>query len=126
MCFSGSPYRDLISEAILKLKEDGKIQKLYKKWWETKAGGQCVSDDSAKTKDANELGVANVGGVFVVLLAGLAFAMLIVICEFVWKAKKNARDDKVNVSACCNAFCFVFSSFTTYLTLISTQCMDLR
>ncbi|XP_064612115.1 glutamate receptor ionotropic, kainate 2-like isoform X2 [Liolophura sinensis] len=93
----GSPYRDLISEAILKLKEDGKIQQMYKKWWETKAGGQCMSDDSAKTKDANELGVANVGGVFVVLLAGLAFAMLIVICEFVWKAKKNAREDKQSV-----------------------------
>jgi ABC-type amino acid transport substrate-binding protein len=38
-----SPYRTLISGAVLKLQEDGKLQKLKNKWWKTKniGGGKC-------------------------------------------------------------------------------------
>ena len=44
---------------------------------------------------ANALGVENVGGIFVVLMAGLALAVLVAICEFVWRSRRNAREDKV-------------------------------
>lgn len=33
---------------------------------------------------------------FVVLLCGLAFAVLIAILEFCWNAKKNAQNDRVS------------------------------
>lgn len=42
----------------------------------------------------NKLGVDNIGGVFVVLLCGLAFAILVAILEFCWNSKKNAQNDR--------------------------------
>ena len=91
---AGSPYRDLISNAILKLQEDQMLQMLYNKWWKEKGAKQCELDDSGK-KNANALAIANVGGVFVVLLAGLLLSLIVSVLEFIWKARKNADADRV-------------------------------
>ncbi|CAH1800081.1 unnamed protein product [Owenia fusiformis] len=88
----GSPYRDRISMAILSLQENGKIQLLYNKWWRN--AGSCNRDDKKKESKASALGVENVGGVFVVLLAGLALAVVVAIFEFMWAARKKAHKDR--------------------------------
>ena len=41
------------------------------------------------------LGIANVGGVFVVLLFGCMFALIVAICEFMWNVKKVAVEEKI-------------------------------
>ncbi|CAG5135909.1 unnamed protein product [Candidula unifasciata] len=69
-----SPYRDKLSMAILALQENGKIQMLYNKWW--KDTSTCSRDDTKESK-ANALGLENVGGIFVVLLAGLIYNCLV-------------------------------------------------
>ncbi len=51
-----------------------------------------LQKDDDKTK-ASELSLANVGGVFVVLLAGMGLACLIAVFEFIWKSRKMASDD---------------------------------
>ncbi|XP_050735254.1 glutamate receptor ionotropic, kainate 2-like isoform X1 [Eriocheir sinensis] len=89
----GSPWRDKISLAILELQEKGVIQMLYNRWWKN-TGNTCNREDSNKENKASALGVDNIGGVFVVLLCGLAFAVLIAILEFCWNAKKNAQNDR--------------------------------
>ena len=78
--------------AVLNLQEEGKIQMLYNKWW--KSTGKCNADDMTSSK-ANSLGVENVGGIFVVLLAGLTLAVFIAMIEFMVKSKSNAAEDKV-------------------------------
>ena len=45
---------------------------------------------------ASELSLANVGGVFVVLMAGMGLACLIAVFEFIWKSRKLATDDNVS------------------------------
>ena len=120
---SDSPYRTAISGAILKLQEEGKLHILKTRWWKEKRGGgscrvstatftpcivqrlsaimptQCLSllqDDTSKTSStANELGLANVGGVFVVLMGGMGVACVIAVCEFVWKSRKVAVEERV-------------------------------
>lgn len=77
----GSPWRDKISLAILELQEKGEIQMLYDKWWKLPKDS-CSTDRVKQSTKANALGVNNIGGVFVVLLCGLAFAVLIAILEF--------------------------------------------
>lgn len=89
----GSPWRDRISLAILELQEKGVIQILYDKWWKN-TGDVCNRDDKSKESKANALGVENIGGVFVVLLCGLALAILVAILEFCWNSKKNAQTDR--------------------------------
>ena len=56
-------------------------------------GGQCLADEGKK--DANALGIANVGGVFVVLVCGLALSLLVAILEFAWKARRREGEEKV-------------------------------
>ncbi len=47
----------------------------------------------------NALGVVNIGGVFVVLLVGLAFAVMVAIAEFCWKTSAlNSKENLVQTS----------------------------
>ncbi|KAL7636661.1 UNVERIFIED_CONTAM: hypothetical protein RMT77_012408 [Armadillidium vulgare] len=89
----GSPWRDKISLAILELQEKGVIQMLYSKWWRN-TGDVCNRDEKNKDSKANALGVENIGGVFVVLLCGLALAIVVAILEFCWNSRKNAQTDR--------------------------------
>ncbi|XP_039305011.1 glutamate receptor ionotropic, kainate 2 isoform X3 [Solenopsis invicta] len=89
----GSPWRDKISLAILELQEKGEIQILYDKWWKS-PGDTCMKTEKGKENKANSLGVDNIGGVFVVLLCGLAFAVLIAIFEFCYNSRRNAPAER--------------------------------
>ncbi|XP_050461839.1 glutamate receptor ionotropic, kainate 2-like isoform X6 [Cataglyphis hispanica] len=89
----GSPWRDKISLAILELQEKGEIQILYDKWWKS-PGDTCKRTEKGKESKANSLGVDNIGGIFVVLLCGLAFAVLIAIFEFCYNSRKNAPAER--------------------------------
>ncbi|XP_023327652.1 glutamate receptor ionotropic, kainate 1 [Eurytemora carolleeae] len=72
----GSKWRDPISLAILELQEKGTIQMLYNKWWKN-TGDVCTRQDKSKDSKAHPLSVQNIGGVFVVLLCGLALAIMV-------------------------------------------------
>ncbi len=74
---------------ILSMQESGRIQVLYNKWW--KNTGICVNDDKKKDNKASSLGVANVGGIFVVLFIGLALAVVVAALEFVWNNRKHSN-----------------------------------
>ncbi|XP_043273098.1 glutamate receptor ionotropic, kainate 2-like isoform X1 [Venturia canescens] len=89
----GSVWRDKISLAILELQEKGEIQMLYDKWWKS-PGDTCMRTEKGKESKANALGVDNIGGVFVVLLCGLAFAVLIAIFEFCYNSRKNSLPER--------------------------------
>ena len=65
---------------------------LYNKWW--KNAGTCSGDEKQGEKKANSLGVANVGGTFVILIAGLAMAAVVAVIEFVcYNTRTNHRGD---------------------------------
>ena len=49
--------------------------------------------DKSKDSKANPLSVKNIGGVFVVLMCGLALAIIVAILEFCWNSRKNAQSD---------------------------------
>lgn len=86
---SGSPYRDKITIAILQLQEEGKLHMMKEKWWR---GNGCPEEES---KDASALGVQNIGGIFIVLAAGLVLSVFVAVGEFVYKSKQNAQLEKV-------------------------------
>lgn len=69
---------------------------LYDKWWKN-IEETCKRNEKGKESKANSLGVDNIGGVFVVLLCGLAFAVLIAILEFCYYSKKNNTNNEVGI-----------------------------
>ncbi|CAL1279907.1 unnamed protein product [Larinioides sclopetarius] len=80
---SGSPYRTPLSSAILKLQESGALHILKERWWKQRlGGGKCSKDETSTAGSASALSLANVGGVFVVLGAGLLAACIVAIVEF--------------------------------------------
>lgn len=89
-----SPYRTPINKAILKLGEKGKLQSLKKRWWQEKGGGLCQKDDT-ESANSGELGMANVGGVFLVLMLGCGASLIIAIFEFLWNTREVAVTEKV-------------------------------
>ena len=69
-------------------------QDLYNHWWRERQGAKCAEGGDRKSSavsasHANALGVTNVGGIFLVLVAGLAVAFVVAVIEFVWKARTN-------------------------------------
>ena len=81
--------------AILHLQEKGIIRMLYDRWWK-RPGIKCSRDDKSKEGKANALGIENIGGVFVVLLGGLAVAIVTALIEFCVHSKKNAQNLRVS------------------------------
>ncbi|UXI22280.1 uncharacterized protein NH340_JMT08223 [Sarcoptes scabiei] len=92
-----SQYRSIISDAILKLQEEGKLHMLKNRWWSGK--GKCGGKKETQkvSGSASELGLANVGGVFVVLAAGSVIAIIICIGEFIWKMGNIPRSERVDI-----------------------------
>ncbi|GIY87265.1 glutamate receptor ionotropic, kainate 2 [Caerostris darwini] len=79
----GSPYRGILSSGILALQESQQLQALKDKWWKVK--NRCPDDSGSSSA---EMGIRNVGGVFLVLGIGSFLGVIIVVLEFVWKANK--------------------------------------
>lgn len=82
------PYRTLLSEGILHLQETGMLHILKNRWWKERRGGGTCTDDG-KGSGVTELSLANVGGVFVVLLGGLGISFLVAIAEFMWRSRRS-------------------------------------
>ncbi|XP_035214142.1 glutamate receptor ionotropic, kainate 2-like isoform X2 [Stegodyphus dumicola] len=77
---------DWLTGGILKLQESGVLHTLKERWWKQKrGGGQCVEVQSGTVR---ELGLRNVGGVFVVLLIGILLAAAVASLEFLWTYRK--------------------------------------
>ncbi|KAK1126357.1 hypothetical protein K0M31_004995 [Melipona bicolor] len=78
---------------------------LYDKWWKS-PGDTCMRTEKGKESKANSLGVDNIGGVFVVLLCGLAFAVLIAIFEFCYNTRRNMPAERrapISTPACSDS-----------------------
>ncbi|XP_013138195.1 PREDICTED: glutamate receptor ionotropic, kainate 2-like [Papilio polytes] len=91
-----SPYRQPMSESILQLQEEGKLARMKDKWWKEKRGGGACADDDASSGDAQPLVLANVGGVFIVLVAGSALAVVCAFIEMIFDVWMISHTHKVS------------------------------
>ncbi|CAM1332543.1 Uncharacterised protein g10896 [Pycnogonum litorale] len=96
----GSPYRSLISHQILKLQEQTLLDYLKHRWWvEKNSGKNCTNDqEDSDYQTENELSVANVSGIFVVLIAALGLAAVLSLLEFVIIYRRQAKANKADVN----------------------------
>ncbi|CAF2402152.1 unnamed protein product [Rotaria sp. Silwood2] len=90
----GSELREAINIAILEMSEDNILNNLKKKWWYDRS--ECHSATTKESKQNNALNLANVAGIFYILIGGLALAILIAVLEFFVKANNEAKQTKNN------------------------------
>ncbi|XP_034487556.1 glutamate receptor ionotropic, kainate 2 isoform X2 [Drosophila innubila] len=88
------PYRDVLSQAILELQEQGVLTKMKTKWWKEKRGGGACSEEP--DSDASSLGFANLGGVYLVMFVGSCFASVYGLINCLISILWTARENKVN------------------------------
>ncbi|XP_071763339.1 glutamate receptor ionotropic, delta-2 [Centroberyx gerrardi] len=94
----GSPYRDIFSQRILELQQNGDMDILKLKWWPRDS--PCDLYSSVQTRQrGSALDIHSFAGVFCVLAAGVVLSCLIAMVESWWTRRKGSRvpskeDDK--------------------------------
>ncbi|XP_046373510.1 glutamate receptor-like isoform X1 [Haliotis rufescens] len=93
----GSDIRDVLTLAILELREQSKLDEIKKHWWYARS--ECPSEKASPvSKDSkdNALTLTKVAGIFYILIVGLGLSVLSAIFEFLYKTKVDSK--KQNVS----------------------------
>jgi len=90
-----SPYSATISQGVIRLIEKGTMLELKKKWWEVTGDGAC----SAAVGGGDQMSVAALAGLFMMLIGGMVIASMIAVCEFTWRRRKLAVDEDASVTA---------------------------
>ncbi|XP_036954997.1 glutamate receptor ionotropic, delta-2 isoform X2 [Acanthopagrus latus] len=86
----GSPYRDIFSQRILELQQNGDMDILKLKWWPKDS--PCDLYGSVQTRQrGNALDIHSFAGVFCVLAAGVVLSCLIAMVESWWSRRKGSR-----------------------------------
>ncbi|XP_060542936.1 glutamate receptor ionotropic, delta-2 isoform X3 [Pantherophis guttatus] len=86
----GSPYRDVFSQRILELQQNGHMDLLKHKWWPKNS--QCDLHSSVDPKyKGGALDIKSFAGVFCILAAGIVLSCLIAMLETWWNKRKGSR-----------------------------------
>ncbi|MGH0180449.1 UNVERIFIED_CONTAM: hypothetical protein FKN15_004275 [Acipenser sinensis] len=89
----GSALRNAVNLAVLKLNEQGLLDKLKNKWWYDK--GECGSGGGDSKDKTSALSLSNVAGVFYILVGGLGLAMMVALIEFCYKSRAESKSLKL-------------------------------
>ncbi|TNM84470.1 glutamate receptor 1-like isoform X1 [Takifugu flavidus] len=92
-----SPLRNPVNLAVLKLNEQGLLDKLKNRWWYDK--GECGIGGGDSKDKTSALSLSNVAGVFYILIGGLGLAMLVALVEFCYKSRIESRRMKELIDA---------------------------
>ncbi|CAF1418200.1 unnamed protein product, partial [Rotaria sordida] len=85
----GSDLREVINIAVLELTESGALESLKQRWYYERS--ECTNIGTKDSKQSTPLNLANVAGMFYVLIIGLGIAMVIAFLEFLLKAKIDSK-----------------------------------
>eukprot|EP00081_Caenorhabditis_elegans_P011196 NP_001337311.1 GLutamate Receptor family (AMPA) [Caenorhabditis elegans] len=91
---SGHILKDKISSAILMLLNERRLETLKEKWW-TDNPNKVSCPDSSDESDG--ISIQNIGGVFIVILAGIALSIVTLAFEYYYykrKARKAAEKEQ--------------------------------
>ncbi|XP_028313698.1 glutamate receptor ionotropic, delta-2 isoform X2 [Gouania willdenowi] len=86
----GSPYRDIFSQRILELQQNGDMDILKMKWWPKDSPCDLYSSVQSWQR-GNALDINSFAGVFCVLAAGVVLSCLIAMVESWWSRRKGSR-----------------------------------
>ncbi|XP_015121885.1 glutamate receptor ionotropic, kainate 2 [Diachasma alloeum] len=90
----GFIYRDKLNTAVLQMQESGLLAQLKDKWWkEKRGGGKCTAESSSSAPA--ELTLDNVGGVFLVLVVGIAVSFVLSVLEMLYDVVCTSLREKV-------------------------------
>ena len=78
---TGSEYRETLNNALLELAQLGKLELFKKKWWVDKNNAGKCSVVQKNESEQESLHLSHIGGIFIVLLAGLGISIVVALIE---------------------------------------------
>ncbi|KAL1451875.1 hypothetical protein WDU94_006210 [Cyamophila willieti] len=87
-------FRNKLNYYVLTLQEKGKLDALKNKWWKEKGAGTCQAEEASS--ETQGLTLANVGGVFVVLVSGIFFSIFVALAEMIFNLWQVSVEKKVS------------------------------
>ncbi|XP_036340742.1 glutamate receptor ionotropic, kainate 2-like [Rhagoletis pomonella] len=107
----GAEYRSNLSVSLLQLSEKGELFNLKRRWWTPRNNFSCVKYIEV---DGDELSIIELGGVFLVLGAGVLVSFIIGLCEFLWNVQTVAVEEQTTPWQAFKAeLCFVLKFWIT-------------
>ncbi|XP_066261902.1 glutamate receptor ionotropic, kainate 2-like [Euwallacea similis] len=105
-------YRGSVNSAILRLSETGKLAELREKWWvRERDGPPCPTKIPVNSL---ALALENVGGVFIVLIAGIGLSFVVAIVQFLWNVYNITIEEHISYFQALKAeFKFACNIFVT-------------
>ncbi|XP_076104688.1 ionotropic receptor 25a-like [Mytilus galloprovincialis] len=85
----GSPLRNILSNAILQLLNQRKLETLKHKWWTNNQKKKTCPDIE---NESDGISIKNIGGVFLVIAVGTALSLICLAFEFYWYKYRPQQD----------------------------------
>ena len=89
-----SPYTKQLSMAILELRQKGFTDLLEQKW--LRSHGDCSKEVTTLGDSGVQMGVAEMAGVFFLILAGVGLSFVVLFFEWLWSSYVDTRAKDVN------------------------------
>lgn len=91
----GSPLKDQLSSAILKLLNKRKLESLKEKWWTDNPERKNCGDPK---RSGDGISIKNIGGVFIVITVGVGLACITLIYEQCFgKSRRRSRTIPISI-----------------------------
>uniref|UniRef100_A0A914WBL6 Uncharacterized protein n=1 Tax=Plectus sambesii TaxID=2011161 RepID=A0A914WBL6_9BILA len=90
---TGHALKDQISSAILKLLNQRKLESLKEKWWHKNPNKKECPDPE---DESDGISIQNIGGVFIVILAGIVLSIITLTFEYFYYRNKPQKSEKTD------------------------------
>ncbi|ODM93591.1 Glutamate receptor ionotropic, kainate 2 [Orchesella cincta] len=91
----GSPLKDQLNDAILKLLNQRHLEQLKETWWnDNDFKATCPKDDN----QSDGISIHNIGGVFIVIFVGIVMACFTLVFEYWWYRKRNIAEEMAEMA----------------------------
>ncbi|XP_052120098.1 glutamate receptor ionotropic, kainate 5-like [Frankliniella occidentalis] len=92
----GSPWADAVTLAILDFHESGFMESLDNKW--ILQGNLNLAQCEQNEKTPNTLGLKNMAGVFILVAGGIAFGVVLILIEMVYKKHQTRKQKRLELA----------------------------
>jgi len=92
----GSPLKDQLNDAILRLLNQRKLEGMKERWWNQNPNRVTCEEDE---EDTGGISIHNIGGVFIVIFVGIFLALITLAIEYWYYKDKTPISSRVGSAA---------------------------
>ena len=114
----GSPYTHNFSVAILELQQDGFLERMTEKWFQSRSvcGTETKVAETTASEGGDQLGFTGMAGVFITLFGGIIAGLVVLVIEWFVAAHKDTKSKDLQVRQSLRDYCGIGCDAATTTT----------